>query len=72
MLHVWRGRERTALEKLPLALASYNCGAGCVINAQKKANDARDFEEISIFLPTEAAEYPIRIQSHWFKMMCGE
>jgi hypothetical protein len=61
MAHVWRGRNRTFDEITPLMLSSYNCGAGCVIKAQKLADDARDWKDFAHHLPREAREYPVRI-----------
>lgn len=61
MARVWRGRDRTFDEITPLMLSSYNCGAGCVINAQKKAGNARNWQDFAGYLPREAREYPIRI-----------
>jgi membrane-bound lytic murein transglycosylase MltF len=68
MLHVWRGRDRSLMERLPLGQSAYNCGTGCVLGAQRRANDARDWEEIAPFLPKEARDYPIYIQYHYQKM----
>ena len=65
MYRVWAGRDRTPNEIIPLMLSSYNCGAGCVINAQKKANDARDWWEIAPYLPKEARDYPVLIRKHY-------
>ncbi|MCK5016878.1 MAG: transglycosylase SLT domain-containing protein [Candidatus Peribacteraceae bacterium] len=72
MLFVWRGRGRSNLEKLPLGQSAFNCGTGCVLRAQRKAEDARDWEQISVFLPLEAREYPLHIKRHWLKMVCSE
>ena len=70
MLFVWRGRGRSNAERLPLGQSAFNCGTGCVLRAQRKANDARDWEQISEFLPAEARDYPIHIKRHWTKMAC--
>lgn len=68
MLYVWRGRGRDAMEKLPLAQSSYNCGVACILRSQRKANDARDWLDIAPFMPAEAREYPIHIQRHYLRM----
>jgi membrane-bound lytic murein transglycosylase MltF len=68
MLHIWRGRGRSNAEKLPLAQSSYNCGAGCVLRAQKRAMNARDWPQLAEFLPAEARDYPIHIERHWRRM----
>jgi membrane-bound lytic murein transglycosylase MltF len=68
LLRVWRGRERSRDEKLPLAQSSYNCGTGCVLRAQRQANDARDWEVIAPHLPREAREYPLHIRRHYATM----
>lgn len=69
MLYVWRGRDRTNAERLPLGQSAYNCGTGCVLRAQRKANEARDWDDIAPFLPTEARDYPIHIRRHYEKMI---
>jgi soluble lytic murein transglycosylase-like protein len=68
MLFVWRGRGRSLLERLPLAQSAYNCGTGCVLRAQRKANEARNWEDIAPFLPQEARDYPIHIGRHYRRM----
>lgn len=68
LLRVWRGRERTSEEKLPLAQSSYNCGTGCVLRAQGQSDDARDWENLAPFLPAEARDYPIHIRRHYLRM----
>ena len=68
LLYVWRGRERTPAEKLPLAQSSYNCGTGCVLRAQQKAADARDWEDVAPFLPEEARSYVLHIRRHYQRM----
>lgn len=65
MLFVWRGRGRTKMEKLPLAWGSYNCGAGCTIKAQRRANDARDWEDIAPYMPKESRDYVVYIRKHY-------
>jgi membrane-bound lytic murein transglycosylase MltF len=64
-INVWRGRDRQPLEKLPLAQASYNCGTGCVLKAQRRCNDGRLMEDISPCLPEETQQYPIFIKKHY-------
>ena len=61
---VWRGRDRTAEERLPLGQASYNCGTGCVLAAQRRCENARLFEQLIPCLPRETQEYPPRIEVH--------
>ena len=61
----WAGRGRTPPERLPLAMSSFNCGLGCVLSAQRRAQDARDWPAIAPYLPREAAEYPVRIAKHY-------
>jgi len=68
MLFVWRGRGRSLEEKLPLARSAYNCGTGCVLRAQRKASDARDWQELAPYLPAEARDYPIHIGRHYKRM----
>ena len=68
MLRTWSSRKRTSMEMLPLAQASYNCGTGCVLKAQRKANDARDFPEIAEYLPAEAREYPWHIRRRYLDL----
>ena len=41
----------------PLAIAAYNCGAGNVNKAIKRAGGAKDFWEIYPFLPQETRDY---------------
>jgi len=69
MLHIWRARDRTSLEKLPWAQSSYNCGAGCVIRAQEKANDARDWQDSAPFMPKETRDYPVLIRKHYNELI---
>jgi len=70
-VEVWGGRNRTASEKLPLAQASYNCGTGCVLKAQKRCEDGRVFEDIVPCLPKETQEYPIKI-SKFYDIFVGK
>jgi membrane-bound lytic murein transglycosylase MltF len=75
LLYVWRGRGRDKSEKLPLARSSYNCGTGCVLKAQRRANDARDWEDLAPHLPAEAREYVLHIRRHYQTMettKCGD
>ena len=67
MYRIWAGRDRTVAEVIPLMLSSYNCGAGCVINAQKKANNARNWHELAQYLPKEARDYPVLIRKHYLE-----
>lgn len=68
MLYVWRGRSRTWVERLPLAQSAYNCGTGCVLRAQRKADNQRDWEDLAPYLPKEARDYPIHIKRHYERM----
>ena len=69
MLFVWRGRGRSRAEKLPLGQSAFNCGTGCVLRAQRKAKNLRDWEDIAPFLPAEARDYPIHIRRHFNNML---
>jgi len=57
MVYIFRGRDRTKEEKLPWAQGSYNCGAGCVLRAQKRAGDIRDWKGVEWFVPKETRDY---------------
>ena len=45
-LRIWSGRSRTPRQKLPLAQASYNAGAGNIIKSQSKCGDALEWKDI--------------------------
>jgi len=68
MARIWSGRGRSTNEIIPLMLGSYNCGPGCVINAQRMANDARDWIDIKPFLSRETREYPFKIRQKYFEL----
>jgi membrane-bound lytic murein transglycosylase MltF len=76
MAHIWRGRERTDSERWPLALASYNAGAGSILKAQKRCNNERDWQHIVPCLPnvtgfnnsTETVRYVVLVKQ-WFRAM---
>jgi soluble lytic murein transglycosylase-like protein len=68
MERVWRGRNRTANERLPLAWISYNFGVGNVLKRQEICDDGRLFMDLIPCLPKETREYPIRIRNHYKKL----
>ena len=68
MERIWAGRGRYPEMRLPLAQASFNCGAGCVIQAQARCNDALEFWQIAPCLNTETREYPCKIRKHYFRL----
>mgnify|MGYP006422739885 CR=1 FL=1 len=76
MLRVWI-EDRTAIERLRLAQASYNAGAGNIIRAQGACDGARRWEVIRECLPSitgrhsaETIEYVIRIRDWFAAMVC--
>lgn len=71
-MFVWRGRDRPLLERWRLGLASYNAGAGNIINAQSACGGARDWRDIAPCLhlitghhAAETRSYVPRIERHW-------
>jgi membrane-bound lytic murein transglycosylase F len=70
-IDVWSGRARTSMEMLPLAHASYNCGTGCVLKAQRRCANGRLFHQISSCLPLETQEYSPRIERHYYEFFDG-
>jgi membrane-bound lytic murein transglycosylase F len=65
MERVWSGRRRKPYERLPLAQASYNCGAGCVIQAQARCGDKRNWIGVKPCLPEETKHYVPLIEYHY-------
>lgn len=70
-MRVWSA-PRPQLERWRLGLASYNAGAGHIIEAQRLCGGARDWSEIEICLPAvtghhsiETRGYVRRIERHW-------
>ena len=67
MLRVWTS-ERTNAERLMWAQGSYNCGAGCILRAQKKANHSTVWADVAPYVPRETREYVVRID-RWYGQM---
>lgn len=67
LVYVWRA-PRTALSRRQLAQASYNCGPGGVIRAQRRCSEAREYSPIAPCLPSESRIYVERI-ARWRGMM---
>lgn len=73
--HTWR-RDRTPVERNPLAQAAYNAGTGSILKAQAKCGDARMWPEISPCLVDVTGEkfshetrtYVDRISKYWKQM----
>jgi membrane-bound lytic murein transglycosylase MltF len=61
MLKGWTA-ERTKLERMRFGLASYNCGFGCVLIAQKKVDNSLLFSKVRPKLPRETRNYVSRIE----------
>jgi hypothetical protein len=51
MDRIWSGRDRSVFEAHRLGLASYNAGAGSILEAQARCGDARLWPGISLCLP---------------------
>ncbi|MCX4030280.1 transglycosylase SLT domain-containing protein [Spartinivicinus marinus] len=69
---------RPAADKHSLALASYNAGAGNILKAQKRCNNARLYQLIIKCLPNvtshhakETTTYVKRIWRYWVSMLVG-
>lgn len=59
---------RSVSDRKKLALASYNCGLGCVLRAQRRAAGAAGYDAIAIYLPEETVTYNVRI-TQWRQEM---
>ena len=77
MAAIWTS-ERTEYERLELAQASYNAGAGNIIQAQRVCDGARNWQLIRTCLPevtghhsAETIQYVERI-AHWFEIQQPE
>lgn len=53
--------ERTDRDRIRFSEASYNCGLGCVLKAQKSALGATAYDIIKPLLPAETQQYTERI-----------
>jgi soluble lytic murein transglycosylase-like protein len=77
MMHIWRA-PRTALERLFLALASYNAGAGNVIKAQTISGGERTWKLIAPFLVQVTGRHSqetlgyVRLIRKWYKELTEE
>jgi len=60
MLRVWKS-ERTNADRLRWAQGAYNCGAGCILRAQKKANHSTVWADVAPYVPGETRDYVARI-----------
>ena len=67
MLRVWKA-DRSALDRLRWAQGSYNCGVGCVLRAQKRAEGETVWVLVSPFVPRETRAYVLKI-GHWYGEM---
>jgi membrane-bound lytic murein transglycosylase F len=67
MYRVWDNhpQKRWPNEIIPLMLASYNCGAGCVIKAQSRAGGVRNYPDLKHRLPDETIDYVARIRRYY-------
>jgi len=63
MLRIWRA-PRTDLERLKLAQASYNAGAGNILRAQTACRDASLWRDISPCLPTITGRHAKETQTY--------
>lgn len=54
--------ERTQIERLRWAWASYNCGFGCVLKAQRRAMGTTRWHIVQAKLPRETRNYVTRIE----------
>lgn len=61
LLRGWTS-ERTQLERLRFGWASYNCGFGCVLKAQRKANGSIYSDDVWLYLPHETRTYTHKIE----------
>lgn len=73
MLNIWHW-ERTDLQRLELAQASYNAGAGHIIRAQRICDAKKTWDDVKVCLPqitgrhsTETIDYVERIK-RWYQM----
>ena len=78
MMAIWTSK-RTDYQRLQLAQASYNAGAGHIIEAQRRCDDARAWPSISRCLPdvtgrhaAETIQYVQRIRRWYLDIWCGE
>ena len=67
MLGVWKS-DRSALDRLRWAQGSYNCGPGCVLKAQKRADGATAWLLVSPLVPRETRDYVLKID-RWYGEM---
>lgn len=72
---IWAGRQRPEWRRRQLTMASYNAGAGNIIAAQSRCNDARDWQCVRECLPevtgrhaAETIGYVRRIKQ-WFEQL---
>lgn len=73
--HTWR-RDRTPIERNPLAQSSYNAGTGNILKAQTACGGARLWTEIAPCLDEitgpknshETLTYVTRINTYWRQM----
>lgn len=75
---IWRS-PRPQIERWRLGLASYNAGAGNIINAQRKCDGARDWRDIRLCLPgvtghhsAETMTYVERTERWWRELGAAE
>ncbi|WP_369625122.1 transglycosylase SLT domain-containing protein [Marinobacterium sp. BA1] len=75
MISIWKA-ERPAADRYSLAAASYNAGAGNIIEAQRVAGGANDYASIIQALPQvtghharETTTYVERIWTYWQQMV---
>jgi len=71
--------ERPEIDRIALALASYNAGKGNVIMAQRKAGNPRSYSDIILGLPKvtgyhskETIDYVMLILDYWTVQVTGE
>jgi len=63
--------ERTELDRKRFALAAYNCGLGCVLDAQRRASGATSYIVVKPYLPHETQEYN-RLIIYWRQAMIDD
>jgi len=70
---------RPEIDRVCLALASYNCGLGHMLNAQKQANNSAMYAPVIAKLPdvtgrnsAETSGYVAKIMSYWTHMVLTE
>lgn len=62
---------RSEEDRKLLAQAAYNCGLGCVLDAQRRAGGAAAYQRIAVYLPHETTQYNIYIKK-WRKKMIDD